>query len=133
MDDSDEVGSGDPSVGRRPPLKHSGGGGQDGSGGYDESSPVPPPALAAQAYLAAERKAGETTMRAVLQRVRRARVAVGDEVTGEIGTGLLVLLGVTHADTAAGAAWLAEKVVNLRLFADAEGKMNLSVQDVGGA
>lgn len=72
-------------------------------------------------------------MRAVLQRVSRARVSVGDEVVGEIGRGLLVLLGVAPGDSAAQVQWLAEKVVGLRLFADAEGKMNLGVADVGGA
>ena len=72
-------------------------------------------------------------MRAVLQRVSRARVTVGDETTGAIGPGLLVLLGVAPSDTPEQARWLAEKVANLRAFADAEGKMNLSVQDVGGS
>src|SRR5436190_7069096 len=72
-------------------------------------------------------------MRAVLQRVRRAKVAVGDEVTGEIAAGWLVLLGVAPADTQKEVDWLAEKVANLRAFADAEGKMNLSVQDVRGS
>ena len=72
-------------------------------------------------------------MRAVLQRVSRARVVVGEEVTGAIGPGLLVLLGVAPGDTAAQAQWLADKVVGLRVFNDADGKMNLSVADVGGA
>lgn len=72
-------------------------------------------------------------MRAVLQRVRRARVVVGSEVTGEIGPGLLVLLGVTHDDTEADVRRLADKVVGLRVFNDADGKMNLSVTDVGGS
>jgi len=71
-------------------------------------------------------------MRVVVQRVRRARVTVGDEVVGEIGQGLLILLGVTHDDTIDDARWLAEKTVGLRIFADAEGKMNRSVVDVGG-
>ena len=71
-------------------------------------------------------------MRVVVQRVRRARVTVGDEVVGEIGQGLLVLLGVTHDDTIDDARWLAEKTIGLRIFADAEGKMNRSVVDVGG-
>src|SRR5437868_4347717 len=70
-------------------------------------------------------------MRVVVQRVRRARVTVGDEVVGEIGPGLLVLLGVTHSDTIDNARWLAEKTVGLRIFADDEGKMNRSVADVG--
>ncbi|MBA4066382.1 MAG: D-tyrosyl-tRNA(Tyr) deacylase [Isosphaera sp.] len=72
-------------------------------------------------------------MRAVLQRVRRAKVTVGADVTGEVAAGWLVLLGVAPADAAADAAWLADKVANLRAFPDSDGKMNLSVQDVGGA
>ncbi len=72
-------------------------------------------------------------MRAVLQRVTRASVTVGGEVLGRIGRGLLVLLGVTHADTAEQARWLADKTVGLRIFADDQGKMNRSVADVGGA
>lgn len=66
-------------------------------------------------------------MRAVVQRVSSARVTVAGEVTGEIGVGLLVLLGVAQADTEADAQWLAEKICALRIFPDAEGKMNLSV------
>ncbi|HZT82921.1 MAG TPA: D-aminoacyl-tRNA deacylase, partial [Gemmataceae bacterium] len=66
-------------------------------------------------------------MRAVLQRVSRARVVIDGETVGEIGRGLLVLLGVTHTDTPEQARWLAEKVVGLRVFNDAEGKMNLGV------
>jgi D-tyrosyl-tRNA(Tyr) deacylase len=72
-------------------------------------------------------------MRAVLQRVRQARVVIGEEVAGRIGPGLLVLLGVAKTDTAAEARWLADKVIGLRLFNDAAGKMNLSLTDVGGA
>ncbi len=72
-------------------------------------------------------------MRAVLQRVSQARVVVGTEEVGRIGRGLLVLLGVAPTDTAEHARWLAEKIVGLRIFADAEGKMNLAVADVGGA
>src|SRR5262245_53811156 len=72
-------------------------------------------------------------MRAVLQRVRRAKVTDGDEVTGEIAAGWLVLLGVAPTDTQKEVDWLAEKVANLRAFNDPDGKMNLSVQDVGGA
>ena len=71
-------------------------------------------------------------MRVVIQRVRRARVTVGGEVVGEVGRGLLVLLGVTHGDTIEGARWLAEKTVGLRIFPDDEGKMNRGVADVGG-
>lgn len=72
-------------------------------------------------------------MRAVLQRVRRARVTVGEEVVGEIGCGLLVLLGVSREDTPEQARWLADKIVGLRLFADADDKMNLGVADVSGS
>ena len=72
-------------------------------------------------------------MRAVLQRVSRARVVVGDEVIADVGRGLLVLLGVAPDDTEADGRWLADKVVGLRIFADDDGKMNRSVLDVGGA
>jgi D-tyrosyl-tRNA(Tyr) deacylase len=71
-------------------------------------------------------------MRAVLQRVSRASVTVDGAVIGQIGQGLLVLLGVAQTDTAEQARWLAEKIVGLRIFADAEDKMNRSVADVGG-
>src|SRR4029077_12286654 len=71
-------------------------------------------------------------MRAVVQRVSRCHVTVGDRVTGEIGKGLLVLLGVSKTDTEAAADYLVEKIIGLRIFEDAEGKMNLSVQDSGG-
>jgi len=72
-------------------------------------------------------------MRAVVQRVSSARVEVEGEVTGSIGRGLLVLLGVGQGDTEKQAAWLAEKTAGLRIFEDDAGKMNLSVQDVGGS
>jgi D-tyrosyl-tRNA(Tyr) deacylase len=72
-------------------------------------------------------------MRAVVQRVSRANVTVNGEITGEIGPGLLVLLGVGQGDTRADADYLAEKIIGLRIFEDAGGKMNLSVVDVGGA
>ena len=72
-------------------------------------------------------------MRVLLQRVSRAEVRVGERVTGRIGRGYLLLVGLTHADTEATLAWMAEKVIGLRLFADAEDKMNLSLGDVGGA
>jgi D-aminoacyl-tRNA deacylase len=72
-------------------------------------------------------------VRAVVQRVSRARVTVGDETTGEIGKGLLVLLGVAQEDNEAAADYLVDKVVGLRVFEDADGKMNLSVADAGGA
>jgi len=71
-------------------------------------------------------------MRAVVQRVSRARVTVIDWTSGEIGLGLLVLLGVGHGDTEADAIYLAEKIAGLRVFEDEDGKMNRSVQDVGG-
>jgi D-aminoacyl-tRNA deacylase len=72
-------------------------------------------------------------MRAVVQRVRSARVLAGGSVAGEIGRGLLVLLGVTHGDTAADASFLAGKVAGLRIFEDDGGRMNLSATDVAGS
>ena len=72
-------------------------------------------------------------MRAVVQRVSRASVKVNGEFTGQIGEGLLVLLGVAHADTDADAQYLAEKIAGLRIFEDEAGKMNRSVTDIGGA
>ena len=71
-------------------------------------------------------------MRAVVQRVRRCRVLVESKTVGEIGAGLLVLLGVGKTDTETAADYLAEKVLGLRIFEDAAGKMNLSVQDTSG-
>jgi D-aminoacyl-tRNA deacylase len=72
-------------------------------------------------------------MRAVVQRVSHAKVTIRQEVAGEIAAGLLVLLGVGHSDTEADATYLAEKVAGLRVFEDDQGKMNLSLQDVGGS
>ena len=72
-------------------------------------------------------------MRAVVQRVSRASVKVNGERTGNIGEGLLVLLGVAQDDTDADASYLAQKVAGLRVFEDTEGKMNRSVTDIGGA
>jgi len=72
-------------------------------------------------------------MRAVVQRVSGAKVTVKGESTGEIGRGLVVLLGVGGGDTRAAADYLAEKIMGLRIFEDAGGKMNLSVGEVGGA
>jgi D-tyrosyl-tRNA(Tyr) deacylase len=72
-------------------------------------------------------------MRVVLQRVREAAVAIGDVERGRIGTGFVLLVGFTHADTGAEADWMADKVVGLRLFADADGKMNRDLAEVGGA
>lgn len=71
-------------------------------------------------------------MRAVVQRVSRAKVTVAGQVSGEIGPGLLVLLGVGKQDSAAIAKTMAEKVANLRIFEDEQGKMNLSLLDVKG-
>jgi len=72
-------------------------------------------------------------MRAVVQRVSRAQVAVKGEITGQIGLGLLVLLGVGRDDAEADASYLAEKIAGLRVFEDDHGKMNRSVQDIGGS
>lgn len=72
-------------------------------------------------------------MRAVVQKVAQSRVTVEQEVTGEIQQGLMVLLGVTHDDTEQDARYMAEKIANLRIFEDAEEKLNLSVKDIGGA
>jgi D-tyrosyl-tRNA(Tyr) deacylase len=72
-------------------------------------------------------------MRAVVQRVSRASVTVEGAVVGEIGAGLLVLLGITHGDGEAEAALLAKKIAGLRVFEDNGGKMNLALADVGGA
>lgn len=72
-------------------------------------------------------------MRAVVQRVSRAQVTVNGEITGQIGLGLLVLLGVGRDDTEADAIYLAEKICGLRVFEDAAGKMNLGLAEVGGS
>ena len=72
-------------------------------------------------------------MRAVVQRVTRARVTVGDSVAGEIGRGLLVLLGVGHEDAEADADYLADKIAGLRVFEDDSGKMNRAVGEVKGS
>lgn len=72
-------------------------------------------------------------MRSVVQRVSRARVVAEGRVTGEIGVGLVVLVGVGRADTPETATVMAEKIVNLRIFNDNQGKMNRSLLDVGGA
>jgi D-tyrosyl-tRNA(Tyr) deacylase len=72
-------------------------------------------------------------MRAVVQRVSGASVTVEQQVVGEIGNGLLVLLGVSKNDAESDADYLVEKVAGLRIFEDPDGKMNLSVADVGGA
>lgn len=72
-------------------------------------------------------------MRVIIQRVSNAQVTVAGQSIASIGSGLLLLVGFTSADEAADLTWMAGKVARLRLFADAEGVMNLSVQEVGGA
>ncbi len=72
-------------------------------------------------------------MRAVVQRVSRARVSVGNDLAGEIDRGLLVLLGVANEDTEASADYLADKIIGLRIFEDASGKMNHAVRDAEGS
>ncbi len=72
-------------------------------------------------------------MRVLLQRVSRAEVRVGERVTGRIAAGYLLLVGLTHDDDDARLTWMADKIVGLRLFSDAEGKMNLGIDDVGGS
>ncbi|WP_206812610.1 D-aminoacyl-tRNA deacylase [Paradesulfitobacterium ferrireducens] len=71
-------------------------------------------------------------MRSVVQRVKKAAVRVDGEVVGQIRSGFLVLLGVGEKDTDADAAWMVEKIAGLRVFEDADGKMNLSLLDVNG-
>jgi D-tyrosyl-tRNA(Tyr) deacylase len=71
-------------------------------------------------------------VRALLQRVSRAEVRVAGRVTGRIGQGLLVLAGFTHSDGEEQLAWMTDKIVGLRIFSDAEQKMNLALADVGG-
>lgn len=71
-------------------------------------------------------------MRAVIQRVTHASVTINEKIKGEIQSGLLVLLGVEETDTEKDIDWLVKKIIQLRIFSDAEGKMNLSVQDING-
>ncbi len=71
-------------------------------------------------------------MRMVVQRVTQARVKVGEQVTGEIGKGLLVFIGIGRSDTEKDADYLIDKLIGLRIFADENGKMNLNVSDAGG-
>jgi D-tyrosyl-tRNA(Tyr) deacylase len=71
-------------------------------------------------------------MRIVLQRTKEASVTIDGQVTGQIGQGLLVLVGIEGEDTLEDAQWLASKIVAMRIFADAEDKMNLCVKDIGG-
>jgi D-tyrosyl-tRNA(Tyr) deacylase len=72
-------------------------------------------------------------MRVLLQRVKRAEVRVEGRVTGSIGVGFLLLVGFTHADTPEQLVWMADKITGLRLFSDADEKMNLGLVDVGGS
>jgi D-tyrosyl-tRNA(Tyr) deacylase len=71
-------------------------------------------------------------MRLVLQRVSSASVTVDATITGQIGTGLMILAGIEHEDTLDDLTWLVQKITQMRIFGDAEGKMNLSVKDIGG-
>ena len=71
-------------------------------------------------------------MRLLIQRVSHAQVSVNKQVTGKIGPGLLVLVGITHTDTEKDVEYLAERCVKLRIFNDDDGKMNRSLQDIGG-
>ncbi len=71
-------------------------------------------------------------MRVLLQRVKEASVTVDEEIVGSIDAGYLLLVGVTHEDTEAEVNWLADKVAGLRVFEDADEKMNLSIQDIAG-
>lgn len=71
-------------------------------------------------------------MKAVIQRVSEAKVEVNKEIVGQISAGLLLLIGIDEEDTKTDAEWLAQKVINLRIFGDEEGKLNLSIQDIKG-
>ena len=71
-------------------------------------------------------------MRLILQRVSSASVTIEGEIVGQIGTGLMILAGIEAADTAEDLGWLVQKVTQMRIFADADGKMNLSVKDIAG-
>ncbi len=71
-------------------------------------------------------------MRAVIQRVSEANVTINNEITGEIGLGFLVLVGIEHADTQKDIDWLVRKITGLRVFSDKNGKMNLSIRDIEG-
>ena len=71
-------------------------------------------------------------MRAVIQRVSKASVTIDGTVKSEIGNGFLILLGIENADTKEDVDWLVKKIANLRVFADADGVMNVSIKDVGG-
>ncbi len=84
-------------------------------------------------YADFELQVEEVDVRALVQRVAKGSVVIGGSVAGEIGRGFVILLGVTHVDTEVEADFLAEKCANLRVFEDAEGKMNRSLLDVGGS
>jgi len=71
-------------------------------------------------------------MRVVIQRVQHSKVVVEGETIGQIGPGLMVLLGITHDDTEADINWLVKKIIKMRIYNDDAGKMNLSVEDIGG-
>lgn len=71
-------------------------------------------------------------MRAVIQRVKEASVRVDEKIVGEIKEGYMILLGISHTDTEIEMKWLCDKIKNLRVFSDIEGKMNLSIEDIGG-
>lgn len=71
-------------------------------------------------------------MKVVVQRCKRASVAVEDEIVGEVGQGLMLLVGITHEDNENDVSWMAEKIAGLRIFEDDSGKMNLSVSDIDG-
>lgn len=72
-------------------------------------------------------------MRVVVQRCKQAKVTVDEDTIGSIGAGLVLLVGITHEDTEDNAAYLADKIAGLRIFEDPEGKMNLSLTDIGGS
>jgi D-tyrosyl-tRNA(Tyr) deacylase len=72
-------------------------------------------------------------MRAVIQRVTSASVAVDGSIVGQVGTGIMILLGIEKDDAETEADWLVDKIIGLRIFSDDDGKMNLSVQDIGGS
>ncbi len=71
-------------------------------------------------------------MRLILQRVSSASVTIDATITGQIGSGLMILAGIEHEDTLDDATWLVQKITQMRIFGDAEGKMNLCVKDIGG-
>jgi len=93
-------------------------------------APLPPTARRPDAFPSAERK--HPLLRAVIQRVSRASVTIDDACVGRIGAGFLLLLGVTDSDGEKDADYLTRKILGLRVFEDANGKMNRSVEDIGG-